>query len=30
VIVRVPPGSRFDPAENVITGNVVLYGATGG
>jgi glutamate synthase domain-containing protein 2/glutamate synthase domain-containing protein 3 len=30
VIVRVPSGSRFDPAENVVTGNVVLYGATGG
>jgi glutamate synthase domain-containing protein 3 len=30
VIVRVPAGSRFDPSENVITGNVVLYGATGG
>jgi glutamate synthase (ferredoxin) len=30
VIVRVPTGSRFDPGENVITGNVVLYGATGG
>ncbi len=30
VIVRVPAGSRFDPAENIITGNVVLYGATSG
>lgn len=30
IIVRVPEGSSFDPAENVITGNVVLYGATGG
>jgi glutamate synthase domain-containing protein 3 len=30
VIVRVPAGSTFDPAENVIVGNVVLYGATSG
>jgi glutamate synthase domain-containing protein 2/glutamate synthase domain-containing protein 3 len=30
IIVRVPEGSSFEPAENVITGNVVLYGATGG
>jgi len=30
LIVRVPEGSTFDPAENVITGNVVLYGATSG
>jgi glutamate synthase domain-containing protein 2/glutamate synthase domain-containing protein 3 len=30
LIVRVPEGSRFDPAENIITGNVVLYGATAG
>jgi glutamate synthase (NADPH/NADH) large chain len=30
VIVRVPSGSRFDPAQNVVTGNVVLYGATAG
>jgi glutamate synthase (ferredoxin) len=30
IIVRVPAGSSFDPAENVITGNVVLYGATAG
>ncbi len=30
LIVRVPEGSSFDPSENVITGNVVLYGATGG
>ena len=28
--VRVPPASPFDAAENVITGNVALYGATGG
>ncbi len=30
VVVRVPPGASFDPAENVIVGNVVLYGATAG
>ena len=30
MIVRVPAGSSFDPAENIITGNVVLYGATSG
>ncbi len=30
IIVRVPGGSTFDPAQNIITGNVVLYGATGG
>jgi len=30
VIVRVPEESTFDPAENIITGNVVLYGATAG
>ncbi len=30
IIVRVPAGSTFDPAENIITGNVVLYGATSG
>jgi len=30
VIVRVPEGATYDPAENVIAGNVVLYGATGG
>jgi len=30
IIVRVPPGVRFDPAENIVTGNVVLYGATAG
>jgi glutamate synthase domain-containing protein 3 len=30
IVVRVPEGSSFDPAQNVITGNVVLYGATGG
>jgi len=30
IIVRVPQGASFDPAENVITGNVTLYGATSG
>jgi glutamate synthase (ferredoxin) len=30
LIVRVPDGSTFDPAENIIAGNVALYGATGG
>ena len=30
-IILVPPaGTRFDPAENIIAGNVVLYGATSG
>jgi glutamate synthase domain-containing protein 2/glutamate synthase domain-containing protein 1/glutamate synthase domain-containing protein 3 len=30
IAVRVPAGASFDPAENVIAGNVVLYGATAG
>jgi glutamate synthase (ferredoxin) len=30
IVVRVPEGSTFEPGENVITGNVVLYGATSG
>ncbi|HOA50779.1 MAG TPA: glutamate synthase-related protein, partial [Thermogutta sp.] len=30
IVVRTPPGSPFDPAENVIVGNTVLYGATSG
>jgi glutamate synthase (ferredoxin) len=30
IVVRVPDGTTFDPAENVIVGNVVLYGATSG
>ena len=30
IIVKVPEGSTFEPAENIITGNVVLYGATSG
>ena len=30
LIVAPPPESTFDPAENVVIGNVALYGATGG
>lgn len=30
VIVRVAQGATFDPAQNIIVGNVVLYGATSG
>jgi glutamate synthase domain-containing protein 2/glutamate synthase domain-containing protein 1/glutamate synthase domain-containing protein 3 len=30
IIVRPPDGTRFDPSENVIVGNVLLYGATSG
>ncbi len=30
VVVRVPHGSNFEPSENSVVGNVVLYGATGG
>jgi glutamate synthase domain-containing protein 2/glutamate synthase domain-containing protein 1/glutamate synthase domain-containing protein 3 len=30
IIVRVPRGATFEPSENIITGNVVLYGATSG
>ncbi len=30
LIVYPPPGSRFRPEENVLIGNVALYGATGG
>ncbi|MBN1132322.1 MAG: glutamate synthase large subunit [Bacteroidales bacterium] len=30
IIVVPPPGSTFDPTENIITGNTILYGATGG
>jgi len=30
IVVRPPQGSLFDPAENVIVGNVALYGATSG
>ena len=30
LIVMPPPGSRFRPEENILIGNVALYGATGG
>jgi glutamate synthase (ferredoxin) len=30
LIVRVPAASSFDPSQNIIAGNVILYGATGG
>jgi glutamate synthase domain-containing protein 3 len=30
IVVVTPPGSPFDPKENVIVGNTLLYGATGG
>jgi glutamate synthase (ferredoxin) len=30
IVVRVPQGSTFDPSENIIAGNTLLYGATGG
>ncbi len=30
IIVQTPPGSPFDPRENVIVGNTLLYGATSG
>jgi glutamate synthase domain-containing protein 3 len=30
IVVKVPEGSTFDPGSNIITGNVCLYGATGG
>ncbi len=30
LIVRAPAGSTFDPFKNIIAGNVILYGATGG
>jgi glutamate synthase (ferredoxin) len=30
IIVHPPAGSTFDPAANMIAGNVALYGATGG
>ncbi len=30
IVVRVPTTATFDPGDNVITGNVVLYGATSG
>ncbi len=30
IVVRTPAAATFDAAENIIVGNVVLYGATGG
>jgi glutamate synthase domain-containing protein 2/glutamate synthase domain-containing protein 1/glutamate synthase domain-containing protein 3 len=30
IVVKVPSLSTFEPGENIITGNVVLYGATSG
>ena len=30
IVVRVPEGATYDPGRNIITGNVVLYGATAG
>jgi glutamate synthase (ferredoxin) len=30
IIIRVPDGANFHPGENIIAGNVLLYGATGG
>jgi len=30
IVVVTPPGSNFEPAENVIVGNTLLYGATSG
>jgi len=30
IILTPPPAARFRPEENIIVGNVVLYGATGG
>jgi glutamate synthase domain-containing protein 3 len=30
IVVQTPPGSPFDPMENVIAGNTLLYGATSG
>jgi glutamate synthase (NADPH/NADH) large chain len=30
IAVTVPPGARFAPEDNVLIGNVALYGATGG
>jgi len=30
VIVRVPSSATFEPMENIVAGNVLLYGATGG
>jgi len=30
IVVQTPPGSPFDPADNIIVGNTLLYGATRG
>ncbi|MCU0669886.1 MAG: glutamate synthase large subunit [Myxococcota bacterium] len=30
IVVKVPEGATYDPAQNIITGNVALYGATAG
>jgi glutamate synthase (NADPH/NADH) large chain len=30
LVVKPPAGARFTPEDNIIVGNVVLYGATGG
>jgi glutamate synthase (ferredoxin) len=30
IVVKVPAGSSFDPRDNIVVGNVVLYGATAG
>ena len=30
IAIRVPDATSFDPAENIVVGNVVLYGATAG
>jgi glutamate synthase domain-containing protein 2/glutamate synthase domain-containing protein 1/glutamate synthase domain-containing protein 3 len=30
IVVKTPAAALYDPAENIIAGNVVLYGATGG
>jgi len=30
IVVRVPEGVSYEPSESIITGNVVLYGATSG
>jgi glutamate synthase domain-containing protein 3 len=30
IVVQAPPGCSFDPAENIIVGNTLLYGATSG
>ena len=30
IVIAPPPGTQFDPTQNVIAGNTLLYGATGG